>query len=216
MNLRVHILAGLLLPLLPVAVSAQETVSEAVVPDFAPEVHEMLVSYGGTLAPSLPEPERWDELDSPVSAAPGRMRAPKNIVVDKPRTRLYIINAFGDTLGRYRVCASRERGQKKGKDDWRTPEGTFRIHGVYNSTDWTYKDTDDKCYGPFFISLLTPPFWGIGIHGTNAPYSVPGRRSHGCMRMRNEDIVRVRRMVDKDSRVTVLPDPVPAEQGGAQ
>ena len=26
--------------------------------------------------------------------------------------------------------------------------------------------------------------------------------------MHNEDIVRVRRMVDKDSRVTILPDPV--------
>lgn len=61
---------------------------------------------------------------------------------------------------------------------------------------------------PVFIALLTPPFYGIGIHGTNAPSSVPGRRSHGCMRMHNEDIVRVRRMVDKDSRVTVLPDPV--------
>ena len=136
------------------------------------------------------------------------MRVTKNIVVDKPRTRLYIINVFGDTLGRYRVCASLKRGQKTKADDWKTPEGTFRIHGVYNSTDWTYKDTKDKCYGPFFISLITPGFWGIGIHGTNSPYSVPGRRSHGCMRMHNEDIVRVRRMVDKDSRVTILPDPV--------
>jgi len=211
MNLRRYTLAGFLMWLLPGAVSSQETASEAVVPDFALHVREMLVSYPGTLAPSLPEPEGWADLDSPVSAAPGRMRTPKNIVVDKPHTRLYIINVFGDTLGRYRVCASRERGQKKGKDDWRTPEGTFRIHGVYNSTDWTYKDTNDKCYGPFFISLMTPPFWGIGIHGTNSPYSVPGRRSHGCMRMHNEDIVRVRRMVDKDSRVTVLPDPVAEE-----
>lgn len=168
----------------------------------------VIEAYQGTKEPRLPDPEGWELLDSPVSAAPGRMRLPKNIVVDKPNTRLYIINVFGDTLGRYRVCASLKRGQKTKADDWKTPEGTFRIHGVYNSTDWTYKDTKDKCYGPFFISLITPGFWGIGIHGTNAPYSVPGRRSHGCMRMRNEDIVRVRSMVDKDSRVTILPDPV--------
>lgn len=174
----------------------------------SPQVAEMVGNYKRTLAPELPEPEGWDELESEYSAAPGRMRIAKNIVVDKPRTRLYIINVFGDTLSRYRVCASRERGQKSGKDDWRTPEGTFKIYGLYNSTDWTYKDTQDKCYGPYFIALWTPPFWGIGIHGTNAPYSVPGRRSHGCMRMHNEDIQRVRQMVDKDSRVTILPDPV--------
>lgn len=174
----------------------------------SPQVMEMVGNYSRTLAPELPEPEGWDELESEYSAAPGRMRIAKNIVVDKPRTRLYIINVFGDTLSRYRVCASRERGQKSGKDDWRTPEGTFKIYGLYNSTDWTYKDTQDKCYGPYFIALWTPPFWGIGIHGTNAPYSVPGRRSHGCMRMHNEDIQRVRQMVDKDSRVTILPDPV--------
>lgn len=178
-------------------------------PVFSAPVASMIGAYRATSSPLLPdpEPEAWHTLDSPVSAAPGRMRMVKNIVVDKPHTRLYIMNALGDTLARYRVCASLKRGQKRKADDWRTPEGVFRIHGVYNSTDWTYKDTQDKCYGPFFISLITPGFWGIGIHGTNAPYSVPGRRSHGCMRMHNEDIVRVRRMVDKDSRITINPDP---------
>jgi hypothetical protein len=29
---------------------------------------------------------------------------------------------------------------------------------------------------------------GYALHGTNAPESVPGRTSHGCIRMRNEDI----------------------------
>lgn len=175
--------------------------------DFYPEVTKMIEGYRKTRRPSLPAPEEWPAIDSPTSTAPGRMRLAKHIIVDKPGTRLYIINAFGDTLSRYPVCASLKRGQKTKADDWRTPEGVFKVMGIYNSTDWTYKDTDDKCYGPYFISLSTPGFWGIGIHGTNSPRSVPGRRSHGCMRMHNEDIVRVRSMVDKDSRVTVLPDP---------
>lgn len=187
--------------------------SQAPESGFTPQVTDLLLAYSHTSAPLLPEPDEdaLKAIDCPVSSAPGRMRLIKNIVVDKPHTRLMVINAFGDTLCRYPVCASAKRGQKHGKDDWRTPEGRFKIYGVYNSTDWTYEDTNDKCYGPFFIALWTPPFYGIGIHGTNAPYSVPGRRSHGCMRMHNEDIVRVRRMVDKDSRVTVLPDPVPSE-----
>lgn len=208
-------LAYILLACAPVAYAAatanddSPALTQADGYELSPQVTEMVSKYKRTLTPDLPEPEGWDELDSPFSAAPGRMRVMKHIVVDKPHTRLYVMNIFGDTLSRYRVCASRERGQKSGKDDWRTPEGTFKVYGIYNSTDWTYKDTNDKCYGPFFIALWTPPFWGIGIHGTNAPYSVPGRRSHGCMRMHNEDIVRVKQMVDKDTRITVLPDPMP-------
>lgn len=101
-------------------------------------VSELVRSYHGTAEPMLPEPdhESWSELDSPFSVAPGRMRVTKQIVVDKPNTRLYIINAFGDTLGIYRVCASLKKGQKMKADDWRTPEGTFKVMGVYNSTDW--------------------------------------------------------------------------------
>lgn len=179
-------------------------------PILSPGVARLIASFEGSQVPVLPEidPEVWASIDSPCSAAPGRQRLPRHLLVDKPRTRLYVRNAFNDTLSRYPICASSVRGQKKKMDDCRTPEGTFRLMGVYNSTDWTYKDTGDKCYGPFFVSLITPRFYGIGIHGTNAPYSVPGRRSHGCMRMHNEDIVRVRRMVDKDSKVIILPDPV--------
>jgi lipoprotein-anchoring transpeptidase ErfK/SrfK len=31
----------------------------------------------------------------------------------------------------------------------------------------------------------------IGIHGTNMPELVPGRVSHGCIRMRNQDILKL-------------------------
>ncbi|MDE6555994.1 MAG: L,D-transpeptidase [Duncaniella sp.] len=169
----------------------------------------VIADFEGSQLPVLPDidPEVWATIDSPCSSAPGRQRLPRHLLVDKPGRRLYVRNAFSDTLSQYPVCASSARGQKKKMDDCRTPEGDFRLMGVYDSTDWTYKDTGDKCYGPFFVSLITPRFYGIGIHGTNAPYSVPGRRSHGCMRMHNEAIVRVRQMVDKDSHVIILPDP---------
>ena len=206
-----NLLSGLILGLSLGSASATESSAVPEAP-FSQPVMELLEGWKGSAVPSLPDPENWDQLDSPRSAAPGRMHIPKNIVIDKPNTRLYIVNLFGDTLSDYRVCASLKRGQKQKADDWRTPEGNFGIVGVYNSTDWTYKDTNDKCYGPFFISLITPRFWGIGIHGTNSPSSVPGRRSHGCIRMHNEDIVRVRRMVDKDSRVIIMPDPEQPEE----
>lgn len=176
---------------------------------FTTATESLVKNYGKTADPSLPEPdtEAWALLESPSSAAPGRQRVPRNIVVDKPHTTLYVITAFGDTLFDGRVCASLKRGQKKKRDDWRTPEGDFRIMGIYNSTDWTYQDTGDKCYGPYFISLITPGFTDIGIHGTNAPYSVPGRRSHGCMRMHNDKVTALRTLIHKDSHIIVLPDP---------
>lgn len=176
--------------------------------DLSPQTLEIIHAYRKTRIPVLPDPDGWDKLDSPCSAAPGRLHIPRKLIINKSRTTLYIVNAFSDTLSRYPVCASKNRGQKHSADDWRTPEGTFKIYGVYNSSDWTYKDTDQKCYGPFFVALWTPPFYGIGIHGTDSPSSVPGRRSHGCIRMHDDDIRRIRGMVCKDTRVTILPDPV--------
>jgi hypothetical protein len=54
-------------------------------------------------------------------------------------------------------------------------------------------------YGPFALgtSAYAPtlsewPGGGVvGIHGTNEPQLVPGRPSHGCIRMRNADITRL-------------------------
>ena len=35
----------------------------------------------------------------------------------------------------------------------------------------------------------------VGIHGTNRPEMIPGRVSHGCIRMRNRDIERLGRLM---------------------
>ncbi len=44
---------------------------------------------------------------------------------------------------------------------------------------------------------------GIGIHGTNNPYSIGSWASHGCMRSANWDIARLSRMVTKDMAVEI-------------
>lgn len=185
------------------------------VKEFTPELTALLKAYEGTSEPYLPVTDMRSDVSRELSVVPGRMFLPRSITVDKPRCRVHLLTAFNDTLLSYGVCASRNRGQKKSADDCRTPEGTFKIHGVYNSTDWTYKDTDSKCYGPFFIHLKTPRFYGIGLHGTNAPGSVPGRSSHGCMRLHNENISVLKTLVTKDMLVTILPDRCPVGQAEA-
>jgi lipoprotein-anchoring transpeptidase ErfK/SrfK len=54
--------------------------------------------------------------------------------------------------------------------------------------------------GVGWIGLNKP---GIGIHGTNNPYSIGTWASHGCMRSANWDIVRISKMVTKGVPVEI-------------
>jgi len=43
----------------------------------------------------------------------------------------------------------------------------------------------------------------IGIHGTNEPGRIPGRVSHGCIRLRNADILRLARLAPVGTPLTI-------------
>jgi lipoprotein-anchoring transpeptidase ErfK/SrfK len=43
----------------------------------------------------------------------------------------------------------------------------------------------------------------VGVHGTNEPQLIPGRISHGCVRLRNEDILRLARLLPVGTPVTI-------------
>jgi hypothetical protein len=43
----------------------------------------------------------------------------------------------------------------------------------------------------------------VGIHGTNEPSLIPGRISHGCIRLRNSDILRLSRLMRVGTPVTI-------------
>jgi hypothetical protein len=43
----------------------------------------------------------------------------------------------------------------------------------------------------------------VGIHGTDRPELLPGRVSHGCIRMRNEDILELARLMPVGTPVTI-------------
>lgn len=66
-------------------------------------------------------------------------------------------------------------------------------------------------YGPYAIgtSAYAPtlsewPGGGVvGIHGTNEPQLIPGRPSHGCIRMRNADITRLWRLVSVGTPIEI-------------
>ena len=105
----------------------------------------------------------------------------------------------GDTvaLAQYPVCVGKNKGNKEGSGDMRTPESPagepFTITNIQEASTWTHDFGDGRgsilAYGNWFLRLKTP-FNGIGIHGsTNNENSVPGRGSEGCIRLRDNDII---------------------------
>jgi L,D-transpeptidase catalytic domain len=92
-----------------------------------------------------------------------------------------------------------------GQPQWPTPRGEFfireRLSGYNNPV-----------YGPvaFGTSARSPvltdwPGGGfVGIHGTNAPSLIPGRISHGCIRIRNAPILRLWRLMPVGTPLTVI------------
>jgi lipoprotein-anchoring transpeptidase ErfK/SrfK len=92
-----------------------------------------------------------------------------------------------------------------GMPGWPTPRGSFYIRDRLTR----YRS---PMYGPvaFGTSARSPaatdwPAGGyVGIHGTDRPDLIPGRVSHGCVRMRNADIVRLARRMPVGTPVRVF------------
>lgn len=122
------------------------------------------------------------------------------IVVSKKDLTLTVYAPVnGDTLpvAQFKVCLSKNKGQKQGGGDMKTPESEpgkpFKIIQIQDASTWCHDFGDGRgdilAYGAWFLRLETP-FKGIGIHGsTNNRESVPGRASEGCIRLLDEDII---------------------------
>lgn len=133
------------------------------------------------------------------------------IVVDKSRMKLIKFSKYGEEEHVFGMACAKNYGTKHTKGDSRTPEGFFSVKQIQNSTDWKYVDdagnvsTKTGEFGPRFIRLQIPGITSIGIHGTAAPWSIGGRRSHGCIRLTNENIMKVVEMVEPGMPVIITP-----------
>jgi hypothetical protein len=91
-----------------------------------------------------------------------------------------------------------------GKAAWPTPRGEFYIRNKLT-------DFASPVYGPVAFgtsarsSVLTdwPAGGYVGIHGTDEPDLLPGRVSHGCIRMRNGDILRLAELMPVGTPLTI-------------
>jgi len=110
-----------------------------------------------------------------------------------------------------------------GKVGWQTPEGTTKIVSRQKDPVWTppksvraehAEDGDvlpakvpagpDNPLGAYEFRLEWP---GYLIHGTNKPYGVGMRSSHGCIRLYPEDIAVFFDLIPIGTKVTVVNQP---------
>jgi L,D-transpeptidase ErfK/SrfK len=111
-----------------------------------------------------------------------------------------------------------------GRAAWRTPPGHYRIISRRRDPIWHVPPSiqremrergepvkkkvlpgPDNPLGKYWLQLSVP---GYGIHGTNAPWSVGKYTTHGCIRLRPDDIERLYNEVPNGIAVDIVDEPI--------
>jgi len=133
--------------------------------------------------------------------------APGTIIVDTPNTYLYFVMGGGKAM-RYGIGVGREGF---------TWSGVKTVERKAEWPDWTPPPEmiQRQPYLPRFVAggptnpLGARAMYLSGsvyrIHGTNAPSTIGGRVSSGCIRMVNDDVTDLYNRVHVGSKVIVLP-----------
>jgi L,D-transpeptidase-like protein len=91
-----------------------------------------------------------------------------------------------------------------GRPRWPTPHGEFYVRV-------RLEHFTDPMYGPVAFGTNARQPWltdwpqggFVGIHGTDQPQLLPGRMSHGCIRLRNGAILRLARLMPLGTPVSI-------------
>jgi lipoprotein-anchoring transpeptidase ErfK/SrfK len=164
-------------------------------------------------APAVQAPDQ-DEDAAPLPARLHRQvvdhrsgEAPGTIIIDTPNTYLYLVLGNGRAM-RYGIGVGREGF---------TWSGVQTITKKAEWPDWTPPEEmiQRQPYLPRFMAggagnPLGARAMYLGgtiyrIHGTNAPSTIGGRVSSGCIRMVNEDVIDLYSRVNVGTKVVVMP-----------
>jgi L,D-transpeptidase ErfK/SrfK len=149
--------------------------------------------------------------------------APRSgLVLNLPEFRLYYYDAprpgEAQQVSTYPVSI--------GDVDWRTPLGLTRVVSKVKNPSWyppasiraehardgkvlpaVVPPGADNPLGEFALRLAVP---GYLIHGTNKPYGIGMRVTHGCVRLYPEHIARLYRELPVDTPVRIIDQPIKA------
>jgi hypothetical protein len=119
------------------------------------------------------------------------------LVVRRSKLRATLYNGAGHAIWSARVGI--------GRSSLPTPAGHFYVREKLRAIG-------APMFGPYALgtSAYAPklsdwPGGGVvGIHGTDEPQLIPGRPSHGCMRLRNADITRLWHLISVGTPIDVI------------
>ena len=143
------------------------------------------------------------------------------IVLNVPEMRLYY---FPEACKPDANCSVRTFPVSIGRMDWHTPLGTTRITAKVPNPTWRPPESirEEAAADGRYLPPVVPPgpdnplgahalyldLPGYRIHGTNRPYGVGMRVTHGCVRMYPEDIESLFGQVRVGTRVEIVDQPV--------
>lgn len=119
----------------------------------------------------------------------------KHLIIDRARLTARLVEG-GRTLFRASIGV--------GKSQWPTPAGSFYVRSRLPNSFGVY---GPLAFGTSATSPVLTDWPGggyIGLHGTNQPSLLPGRVSHGCIRFRNHDILRLGRLLGVGTPITIV------------
>jgi len=99
------------------------------------------------------------------------------------------------------IATGKNTGDKQKVGDLRTPLGKFKIIAITKSDTWAY-DFENDNKGP--IVGADGKWQGIAIHGTHDESSIGKNDTHGCIRLRNKDVIFVKEMITINYPVEVF------------
>ena len=105
-----------------------------------------------------------------------------------------------------------------GRQEYATPVGRFQVNDMIADPEWvqfdwqdpsrvirTFPPGPDNPMGRRWIGFASAHGWQVGFHGTPHPELLGRAVSHGCVRMRNEDVVKVYDRISLGTVVIVAP-----------
>jgi lipoprotein-anchoring transpeptidase ErfK/SrfK len=145
-----------------------------------------------------------------LMAAAGEMAAEsgpsRRLIVNIPARKIALVEN-GKVVKMYSVAV--------GKKSTPSPSGSFHIasHVVNPTFSHAGKVVRPGPSNPVGTRWMSIGYKGYGIHGTNHPESIGHAASHGCIRLRNQDVQELFELVHVGDEVDLIADPTPEEAG---
>jgi len=136
---------------------------------------------------------------------------PTHLVLRLSERRLYLMDGSPAPVASFPIAI--------GKEGWETPPGRYQVEAMEVHPDFLKLDTSvvparlikrippgpTNPLGERWIQFAHGEGWTLGIHGTPNPELLGQAVSHGCIRMRNADVLQVYERVHLGTPVIVEP-----------